>query len=176
MPRATRTVGALAVALAAGCADPGTAVFGVDGFVDVALPQRGSVIALWTVKSATPSYVYKYGDGIRVGSQFALGWDEDPPIEALDTGGLGVAVFALLPEFTTVPDGKVDPDDLPIMGISSDTAVVYKTSGVPGPTWSAPLPPRFSCGSCLAPASPGFELAPCAAVIIENPAAPLCPW
>ena len=168
-----------ACALAAGCTGPAGAVFGVDGFVDVALPQRGAVIALWTDRSATPDRVYKYGDGIRVGSQFALGWDADPPPEALNADGLGVAIFALLPELTTVPDGEVDTASLPIMGRSSDTAVVYKTAGAAGPAWSAPLPLRFSCASCVRSGTggaDGFELTPCAAVIIENPAAPLCAW
>ncbi len=168
-----------ACALAAACSEPGGAVFGVDGFADVALPQRGAVVALWEVKTASPPYFYKYGDGIRVGSQFSLGWDADPPPDAIDADGIGVAIFVLLPEFTTVPDGKTRLSELPVQGVSSDTGVVYKLATATGPAWSEALPPRFSCVRCVRSQTgelDGFELLPCAGVILEGPASPRCDW
>jgi len=168
-----------ACALAAGCQSTSGAAFEVEGATTLTAAPRGTVVALWEIKSVTPSYFYKYGDGIRADTQFTIGWDADPPAEALDVDGFGVAIFALLPDTTVVADGEYDLADLPIRGLSTDTAVVYKASTVTDPAWAAALPPRFSCARCArSPAGTGdsFELTPCAAVTIGIPTAPLCDW
>jgi len=173
--------GALAAsaALAAGCVSSGGAAFEVDGAATVLTPQRGAVVALWEIRTASDSYFYKYGEGLRDGPGFTLGWDADPPAEAIGGDGIGVAFFALLADATVVPDGMVYLDELPIYGLSSDHAVVYKTSTATGPAWSTPLLPRFSCVRCArsqAGTGDSFELTPCANVTIGGPAVPLCDW
>ena len=169
----------VACALAAGCQNSGGAAFEVVGATGVTAAPRGPVIALWEIRTVEPSYFVKYGDGMRFESQFSLTWDADPPAEVLDVDGIGVAIFALLPDTTVVADGEYDLIDLPIRGISADTAVVYKSGATTAPAWAAALPPRFSCARCVrSPDGTGdsFELAPCASVTIGGPAAPLCDW
>jgi len=160
------------------CTDPPAQAFVVDGFVDVVTPPTGSVIGVWTIPSAAGASDYKLGDGIRVGTRFTLGFDLDPPPEALGADGVGVALAVMLPELTTVPDGPVVAR-LGVLGISADTAIVYKRADATGPAWSAAFPPRFSCARCVRSTTGGldtFELTPCAAVIIEGPADPTCNW
>lgn len=169
-----------ACALATACNGTAGAGFEVDGSVIVSTAPRGPIVALWEVKSTTPSYFYKLGDGTRTGSQFALTFDADPPAEALDADGFGVATFALLPDTATaVPDGKVATADLSIQGISADTAVVFRRADATGPAWSTALPARFSCVRCLRAqggAADSFELMPCGGVSIGAPGAPRCNW
>jgi hypothetical protein len=179
---ATRALAAAAAALAAGCVSSGGAAFEVDGAATVLSPQRGTVVALWEIRT-TPdtSYFYKYGEGLRDGPGFTLGWDADPPADAIGGDGIGVAFFALLPDATVVPDGMIYLDELPIYGLSADHAVVYKTSTATatGPAWGAPLLPRFSCVRCVrsqAGTGDSFELTPCANVTIGGPTGSLCDW
>jgi hypothetical protein len=168
-----------AAALAAGCAEPGTGAFEVDGSVIVTAAPRGAVIALWDVESAATPYFYKYGEGTRSASQFTLTWDADPPEAALNADGFGVAIFALLPEGAAVPEGKIALEDLSIQGISAEYAVVFREATAAGPAWSTALPGRFSCTHCVrsqAGTGDSYELAPCAGVTIGSPGAPLCDW
>lgn len=168
--------GLLIACALAGCTDPPDQAFVVDGFVDVAVPPTGSVIGLWTIPGAAAAY--KLGDGIRVGARFTLGFETDPPAAALGADGIGVALAVMLPEFATVPDGPVE-DRLGVLGLSANTAVIYKRGDATGPAWAAAFPPRFSCAQCVRSPTGGldtWELTPCAAVIIEGPADPTCQW
>jgi hypothetical protein len=164
--------------LAASC-QGGGASFEVQGTAGVATAPAGSVVALWEIKSVEPPYFYKYGEGTRTGSAFSLAWDADPPAEAIDADGFGVAFFVLLPEQTAVADGAYDLFDLQVQGISADTAVVYKTGTAAGPAWVSALPTRFSCVRCVrsqTTAADRFELTPCANVTIGGATAPRCDW
>ena len=163
--------------LLAACSDPPSQAFVVDGFVDVTMNPSASVIGLWELATDPPRY-YKFGDGIRIDRRFTLGFDTEPPPGALNPDGIGVAYVIMLPEFTTVPDGLVDEDSLGVLGISGDTAVVYKLADATGPAWSAPLAPRFSCVQCIRDANglDRFEQIACASVLVEGPGVPLCNW
>lgn len=162
--------------LAAACSDPPKEAFVVDGYVTEPLHTQASVIGVWQLPG-TPARYYKLGDGVRLSSQFTLGFDTDPPPEALGPDGIGVALVVMLPELTTVPDGPVNLAALAILGGSAETAVLYKAGDATGPAWSASLPPRFSCGHCVRDTNPdGFELIACANVYVENANAPFCDW
>lgn len=168
----------IAILLLAACSDPPKQAFVVDGFVDDVVQSAGSVIGLWEIAGSPPSY-YKQGDGVRLGVRFTLGFDTDPPSGALNPNGIGVAFVALLPELTTIPDGPVNPAAIGILGISANTAIVYKAGDATGPAWTNTFGLRFSCAHCLrnqGTAPDTFELATCVSVLIEGPGAPLCAW
>ena len=170
-----------ACALVAGCLEPGDhATFGVEGVAEVTTAQRGPVIALWEVKSASTPYCFKFGDGVRDGGSFELSWKVEPPGEALNSDGVGVAHFVLLPDGAAVPgDGRVTLGALSVQGHSAQTGVVYKSATAAGPAWSQALGPRFSCVRCVRSQTAGedsFELEPCANVGLESPSVPRCDW
>jgi len=167
----------LILLLLAACGQKGPReAFVVNGFVDVAANPSASVVGIFEIPG-NPVRYYKLGDGPRLNAEFTLGFDIDPPPEALDAG-LGVAMVVMLPELTTVPDGFVDLPTLGILGLSSDTAVIYKSGTVSDPAWASAMPPRFSCAQCVR--NPGsldtYELVGCASVLVEGPASPLCNW
>ncbi len=164
--------------LAAACSEPPKEAFVVDGFVDVSANPTASVIGVWEL-AGSPTRYYKQGDGVRLNARFTLGFDTDPPPEALNPDGVGVALVVMLPELTTIPDGPINPATLGILGISSDTAVIYKAGDASGPAWSASFGPRFSCAQCVRNQGTGldtYELIACASVLVEGPAAPPCDW
>lgn len=149
----------------------------VDGFVFDVTTSRGSVVGLWQL-AGSPAKYYKFGDGVRLNSGFTLGFDTEPPPDALNDG-LGVAYVAMLPELTTVPDGPVNPGAIGILGISGSTGVVYKTAEATGPAWAASFGPRFSCAGCVrnqGVRNDDFTVIACASVSVEGPAAPTCAW
>ncbi len=165
------------LAALAGCNGGPQEAFVVDGFVDVAPNPRAAVIGLFELPTTPPTY-YKLGDGVRLDRNFTLGFDTDPPRDALGPDGVGVAYVVMLPELTTVPDGPVDPATLGILGISSDTAVIYKLADATAPAWASPFAPRFSCAQCQRSSNglDSFTLAACASVLVEGPASPTCNW
>ena len=167
----------IAIVLYAACADPPREAFVVDGFVFDVTSSRGSVIGLWQL-AGSPAKYYKFGDGVRLNSGFTLGFDTEPPAEALNDG-LGVAYVVMLPELTTVPDGPVNPAAIGILGVSGDTGVVYKTAEATGPPWAASFPPRFSCAGCVrnqGVSKDDFTLIACASVSVKGPLAETCAW
>lgn len=162
-------IGAL---LAAACSDPPAPAFRVDGFVDVPTGPGGSMLALWHTGAA----VYKFGDGVRLGSAFAIAFDDAPPDAALDDG-VGIALLALVPELTTVPDGPTDPARIQIDGITARYAVTYRREGATGPAWVAALPLGFGCARCVDGADlDGWEPAPCEEVLVQPAPTPRCQW
>ena len=167
----------IAILLVAACSDPPKQAFVVDGFVDIATNPSASVIGVWEIAGNPPTH-YKLGDGVRLYEQFTLGFDIDPPPEALNPDGVGVALVIMLPELTTVPDGPVDLGRLGALGVSANTAIVYRTGTSDGPAWSDAMPLRFSCARCVRSGSnlDTYELAPCASVLVQSPVTPLCAW
>jgi hypothetical protein len=167
---------AISCLVAAGCTDAPRQAFVVDGFVDVATDPHASVIGLWEIPGTPPKY-YKLGDGVRLNARFTLGFDVDPPPEALGPDGIGVALVAMLPELTTVPDGFVNQASLVILGVSSDTAIIYRTATSTGPAWTSSFNARFSCGGCVRTTAPhSYELIGCASVLVEPRGSELCTW
>ena len=167
----------IAILLVAACSDPPKQAFVVDGFVDEVTSPAASVIGVWELAGTPPTY-YKLGDGVRLNAQFTLGFDTDPPAAALNPDGVGVAFAVMLPELTTVPDGPVRLEAIGVLGISSETAIIYRTADSDGPPWSDVMPLRFSCGQCVDGGAnlDTYKLAPCASVLIEGPPLPLCRW
>ena len=166
------------ILLLVACSDPPKEAFVVDGFVDVLQSPEASVIGVWEI-AGTPVRHYKQGDGVRLENRFTLGFDTDPPPEALNPDGIGVALVVMLPPLTTIPDGPISLASLRSIGISSDTAVIYKAGDATGPAWSRSLPPRFSCARCTRNPSPTldtYELIACASVLVEDATNPRCSW
>ena len=152
------------------------------GFVgEVADPtQRSSVIGLFVVSSSPPTYYYKLGDGGTVGNQFQIELAIDPPPEARNADGIGIALLALLPGISTVPDGIVVLDQLRLGGVSPNHAIIYLAPDAAGPTWSQEFPPGFSCVHCVPAVDPAglatFEPTPCDFVVIQSLVRDHCAW
>jgi hypothetical protein len=168
----------IAIIALVACSDPPKQAFVVDGYVNVVTDPHASVIGLWQIPGSPAKY-YKLGDGVRLSGRFTLGFDTDPPPEALGPDGIGVAYVAMLPELTTVPDGFVNMAAIGIIGISGETAIIYKQATATGPAWSTELIARFSCAQCVrnqGTKKDEFTLVPCAYVVVEGPASPTCAW
>ena len=169
-----------AILLLVACGNPPKEAFVVNGHVNNPSDPHASVIGLWQIPGPSRSVTYyKLGDGVRLNTEFTLGFDHAPPPEPLGADGIGVAVVAMLPELTTVPDGPVSPTTIGILGISGETAVVYKSANATGPAWSSEFALRFSCAQCVRNQGTrldDFTLTPCAYVVVEGPAVPTCAW
>jgi hypothetical protein len=170
----------LATALACAACGPGPddEVFGFVGEVADAT-QNGSVIGLFVVSSTPPSYLYKLGDGSTVANQFDISFEVEPPAEAINRDGVGVAVLGLLPGLATVPDGVTAQADLRLIGLSANHAIIFKAAGAAGPAWSEAFPDGFSCGACVRDPAGGldtFEPTVCDRVVIESTLVDACAW
>jgi hypothetical protein len=167
----------IAIIALVACSEPPKKAFVVDGYANVTNDPHASVIGLWQIPGSPAKY-YKLGDGVRLNTQFTLGFDTDPPPEALGPDGIGVAYVAMLPELTTIADGFVNMGAIGIVGISGETAVIYKEGRATGPAWSTSFAPRFSCAQCVRNQgrTDDFTLEACANVSIEGPASPTCAW
>lgn len=183
-PRAARrypaSMRALGLLLAvAACGDsPDAGVFGFVGEVADGT-QQGSTIGLFVVSSSPPAYTYKLGDGTTELNEFGISFRSDPPPEALDADGVGVAQIGMLPGLATVPEGVVDRNSIFLDGLSIDTAVIFKTSDATGPAWTAAFPTGFSCGRCVSDTSGGldtFEPIACDFVVVQASLLTGCIW
>lgn len=165
---------ALIVGLSA-CADPDEDAFRFVGEV-ADFPGNGSTIGLFDIPGMTA--FYKFGDGSTVFNQFDLAFETEPPIEALDAGGFGVAYVGLLPGLATVPEGPVDPGLIALRGISENHAIIFKTPGATGPEWLDGFPDGFTCAQCVRPgtALETFEPVGCTFVVAQAFAQTVCNW
>ncbi|MBX3159333.1 MAG: hypothetical protein KF773_25410 [Deltaproteobacteria bacterium] len=169
---------ALALALTACGPGPDDGTFGFAGELRDH-PQRASVISLWVVGTADPPYLYKFGDGTTVVSQFDMSYRSDPPVRAVNADGIGIAMMGLLPGLATLPEGETSLDLIRLDGISADHAVVWKRPGAtspPAPTWAAAFPDGFSCAQCVRGGVALDTLQPvdCTFVLLQAPAANQC--
>lgn len=137
--------------------------------------EPGTALGLFEVRTPEP-ITYKLGDGQATPAEFSLEFRLDPPAEALEPTGFGVAYVGMLPGLATVPDGPVE-GRLRLIGMSTDTVVIYKSPGATGPAWLADFPDGFSCGLCLREQQPdGFAPVDCTFVEIEFPFTNVCVW
>ena len=159
----------------AACSSDPNAAFGFEGVVQDEL-VTGSAIGLWT--SAQPTvHTFKFGDGQATPTAFGLGFRFDPPLDgALDTDGIGVAQIGMLPGVATVPDGDVDTTQLNLIGLSTDSAVIYKSPGATGPAWTDAFPDGYACGVCVRGTPDTFTPADCTFVTIERFFSDPCRW
>ena len=83
----------------------------------------------------------------------------------------------MLPGLATAPEGEIDPARINQIGGSTDTAVIFKTSGATGPAWLADFPDGFSCAICLREQQPdGFAPVDCTFVTVEPVFTNRCTW
>jgi hypothetical protein len=154
-----------------GCApDDDTAVFGFIGEV-ADFSDTGSTLGLFRVTTADPPYVFKLGEGGSVVNMFDIAFDREPPPEALEVTGVGVATVAMLPGLAVVPDGRIDTRELQLVGHSDNHAIIFKAPGASGaPDWTLRFPEGFSCGQCVKVNGAPDEFAPvdCSFVVVER--------
>lgn len=167
----------LAAMLAGACGPgPEDEAFGFTGETRD-LDRNGVIISLWVVSSADPDYVYKFGHGSTVSNQFDVSYPSDPPPDAVNDGGVGVALLGFLPGLSTIPDGVTDPSRLRLLGISPNHAVIWKDVGAIGPAWNALFPTGWSCAQCVRNTPPlldTWEPVDCSFVIVHSTLAGQC--
>ena len=154
-----------------GCASPKTAPAQgvvVSGSVDDAVGGEGRTAAIiWMVSSGSPDHAYKFGEGTIANGRFSITLPGDPPAEAVNSFGLGIAMVLVPPPGVTWPDGKLDasvfgPD---IAGISARDSVIWRAKSFdfgdaapPPDWWPLSFPPGLSCGTCTpAPDGGSFD-------------------
>jgi hypothetical protein len=165
----------LACALLAACTSEPEPAFGLVGVVQNQL-QSGSTIGLWQVQQPR-IYTYKFGDGEASRIEFGISYPTDPPPAALDARGFGVGLVGQLPGIATTPTGEIDVDNIRLIGLSTDSAVIFKTPGASDPAWLDQFPDGYSCGVCDRDASPnGFVPADCTFVTVVGFFGPPCAW
>ena len=130
----------------------------VSGGVDPAVQGEGLVAAIiWEVSSGSADYAYKFGEGTVTNDRYSITLSGDPPAEAINSFGLGIAVVVVLAPGVTLPDGKLAPTVLStdIVGISARNSVIWRAetmnlpeSGPPPDWWPLGFPQGLACGAC----------------------------
>jgi hypothetical protein len=174
MKSSFRMMGPLLLVLAAitGCEDGKTgpaASFVVSGSVDDAVQGEGRTAALiWVVSSGSPDYGYKFGEGTIGNGRFSITLPGDPPAEAINSFGVGVAMVLVPLPGVTWPDGKLVDANLgsQISGISARHSVIWRAKSLDlgdagvreDVTWPLQFPAGLSCGTCTpAPDGGSFD-------------------
>src|SRR5690349_12176185 len=88
-PDAAETIDAPAVTIDAPTGGPFTATGTVVATGGATVPATGHVMAMWTVSSGSPDYIYKFGDGTATGATHTLSFPSLPPTAALNLGATG---------------------------------------------------------------------------------------
>jgi hypothetical protein len=130
----------------------------VSGGVDPAVQGEGLMAAIiWEVSSGPLDYTYKFGEGIVTNGRYSITLSGDPPTEAINSFGVGIAVVMVLAQGVTLPDGKLEPTALStdIVGISARNSVIWRAktlnlpeSGPPPDWWPLGFPQGLACGVC----------------------------
>lgn len=157
----------------AACSSEAPLAFEVFGPVEDQF-QAGSTIGIWTL----PDRTVKFGDGQASPFEFEIGFRLDPPLPGtLDDSGIGVAMVGMLPGRATINEGEIDPSVPQLIGLSTDSAIIYKSPGALGPTWTQAFPDGYSCGVCDSTELPDtYVPADCTFVTIERVVAEPCTW
>jgi hypothetical protein len=126
------------------------------------VPAMAGVEVAWSVSSGSPDYLYVFGAGPTSGNTFSLSLDKAPPVEALNSYGIGVGIVFLFPASNTVPEGNAGKGDIIFLnglGAAGRYAVIYKAPGATDLSWSGAFAEGYSCGKG-APPPPGqtFEI------------------
>jgi len=143
-------------------------------------PTAAKVSVVWSVSSGSPDYAYVFGDGDFSGGQFTLNFVEKPPVEALNSYGVGVGFVVLVPDDVEISEGVLDDESLPIQGISNDHSVLWIAPAASGPDWAEDFDTGYGCGACV-PAAEGetfdsFEPVSCDEVVIDTGDVGVCNW
>lgn len=114
------------------------------------------VVAVWSVSSGSPDYLFVFGRGKVAGDSVTLDITTSPPAEALNQGKLGIAVLVAVPAGTTIPDGKLTKEQSKELEtkatlISARHAIVYRAvqEQVTGGGWEVSFPQGYACGECV---------------------------
>jgi hypothetical protein len=183
-----RTFVAVLVVCASGCvqlqpeedADAGV-VFYAQGHTNsntVGIPA-----VLWGVASASPAYSYRFGNVEPLSAtSFIANFTSEPPDDALNSDGIGVATVALFQQGSTIPNGK-QPEGFgsQVLGFTAQQAILYKKPGsTPDRWWGAAIEEGFSCGRCAAPPSgettEGYTPTLCSELLLELAPQDACDW
>lgn len=115
---------------------------------------HSEIVAVWTVSSGSPDYVYVFGRGTISGNRITMNITSAPPAEALNAGNLGVGVVVALERGQSVPDGRLSNDQakaLKAAAISPDHAIIYRADAsapVVKNGWDTSFPQGYACGAC----------------------------
>lgn len=162
--------------------DTPVAFFSAQGKTEVAQGNSfpaadNKVFAYWVVSSGSPDYIYVFGQGTATSTGFTINFESEPPAEALNSYGVGVAIVGgLLPSSTTYAPGKLTDESLfyeaaTTQALTDRYAIIYKKAGAEGLGWTSSFPEGYSCGKGV-PAADGetfdtFEKVDCAQVILR---------
>jgi hypothetical protein len=140
----------------------------ISGSVDPTVQGDGLTAAIiWEVSSGSADYAYKFGEATVTNGRFSITLPGDPPAEAINSYGIGVAVVVVVAPGVTLPDGKLAANTLgtDIVGISARNSVIWRAktldlpeSGPPPDWWPLQFPTGLACGACTpAPDGGSFE-------------------
>lgn len=155
-----------------------------------AAPSGSDVVAVWSVSSGSPDYLFVFGRGKVNGDTVTLDITSSPPAEALNKGGLGIAVLITVPPGTSVPDGKLSSEQSKALegqasGISARHAIIYRAdqAQVTRGGWETAFPQGYACGECVPhPEDAGpfdsFKTTDCSAIRLQSMASnpDICNW
>jgi hypothetical protein len=164
---AVTTGGAGGGAIASGGAG-GTGGTGVDAAAPVGLTISGpvdsqvqgegrQVVLLWEVSSGSPDYFYKFGESLVTKGRFSITLPTEPPAEAINSFGIGIAIVVVLPAGTTLADGKLVASTFKtemLAGVSSRYGVIWRAKTLELPSkvspdfWGVSFPVGYACGAC----------------------------
>lgn len=158
------------------------AAFSVQGKTEVAAGNSfpaadNKVFAYWVISSGSPDYIYVFGQGTATSTGFTMSFESEPPAEALNSYGVGVAIVGgLFPSSTTYAPGKLMDEDLfyednTTQALTDRYAIIYKKANAEDLGWTDSFPEGYSCGKGV-PAANGesfdtFEKVDCAQVILR---------
>ena len=145
--------------------------------------QEARAVILWQVTSGNGDYEYVTGEGAAVDGSFLVHASAPPPAEAINAHGVGVGLVVLVSKDAPPPRGRIDGDQLTVLGLSPQHAIIWKGAG-PGLPWSQAFPDGYACGRCV-PASgearfDGFAPVACGEVEVVTSSTPdeleVCEW
>ena len=158
------------------------AAFTVQGKTEIAQGSSfpasdNKLLAYWVVSSGSPDYVYVFGQGTATSTGFTINFESEPPAEALNSYGVGIAIVGgLFPSSTVYTPGKAGSgtpfyEDATTQALTDRYAIIYKKAGAEGLDWTDSFPDGYSCGKGV-PAVQGqtfdtFEKVDCAQVILR---------
>jgi hypothetical protein len=147
----------LAAAGSAACSDstPPSTGFVVSGTVQnntgAPIPPNTRLLVSWAVTSGTPDYSYVFGEGSidPSGGTFQIRFDQPPPAEALNTGGLGVGIIVATTNQTVGPGlnpfANVDPAE--VVGAAGQYGVIFIADpNIQDPEWSTHFESGYGVG------------------------------
>ncbi len=114
-------------------------------------PPGSKAIVLWPVSSGSPDYTYAFGAGSSSGTDVYVTFTTDPPLEALNSGKLGVGIVGLVDASVDIPEGKLAKGAIKSFTyFAPDHAVIFRntTESAVSTGWDMSFPQGFSCGVC----------------------------